>query len=193
MRVLFPYAIAFALLSTPSFARAQNPTNTPPPSQAPASPPASAPATASNTATSGPSWLNASSHWVAAGFIGSNFGSGASSASMDFGGEVGYLYRGILGGELLTDFAPNFNMNNAFLANTPTVNAYMLNLMAAAPFGGDYRFQPYVSGGFGAVQLRSTMLGSQVATTAGTTTTFTTGPNQPADDSRFGGDIGAGV
>ncbi len=104
---------------------------------------------------------------------------------------MGYLYRGLVGGEFLADFAPNFSMANPFLAGTPTVKAYMFNLVGAAPLGTDFRFQPYVSGGFGGVQLRSNMLAT-ITVGAGPSAVTSTS-TVAADGTRFGGDIGAGV
>jgi hypothetical protein len=97
------------------------------------------------------------SYWTASGFVGSNFGAGADSATVDFGGQLAYLYRGMIGAEFLADFAPHFRINNALLADNPNVNSYMLNVIGAVPIGWDARVQPYVSGGLGGIQLRSDM------------------------------------
>src|SRR3954470_6004617 len=111
-------------------------------------------------------WSNNPSHWTAAGFVGSNFGGSnlggatTNSSSVDFGGQVGYLYRGVVGGEFLADFAPRFDMNNALLTERPDVNSYMANAIVAIPMGADHQIQPYLSGGFGAIQMRSTVLSS---------------------------------
>src|SRR5262245_27791826 len=60
-------------------------------------------------------------HWIASGFLGTNFGSGANSNRADFfgledfstsatsatfGGQVAYLGGGIIGGEFLAEFSP---------------------------------------------------------------------------------------
>jgi len=128
--------------------------------------------------------LSAPSRWTAAGFVGANYGAAATSSSVDFGGQVGYLYRGVIGGEFIADFAPRFNLTNAFLADRPNVNAYMANVLVSVPVGADHQIQPYLSAGFGGVQLHSNMLAlASVPTSAQTS----------ANDVRGGGDIGFGV
>src|SRR5579871_3845548 len=99
MRAIVPSvaAVAFSLALAPS-AHAQNPA-APPPAPQPAPAPAVA-AAPSSTST----WLSSPSHWTAAAFLGSNFGAAAANSTLDFGGEVGYLYRGLVGGEFLADF-----------------------------------------------------------------------------------------
>jgi hypothetical protein len=99
------------------------------------------------------------SHWIAAGFVGSNWGrtdrniSFGDSRSVDYGGQLGYLYRGIVGGEFLADFTPSFGVDSVLLLDKPHVNSYMGNGIAALPLGAEGQFQPYVSGGWGRVQL----------------------------------------
>ena len=134
---------------------------------------------------SGSGWLSATqSRWTAAGFVGTIYGARATSSSIDFGGQVGYLYRGIVGGEFLADFAPSFNITDAFLADRPNVkrgHAERDCRTAARHRGGD---TANVSAGFGGVQLRSNMLYvASVATSLQTT----------ANQTRGGGDIGFGV
>ena len=126
----------------------------------------------------------AQSRWTAAGFVGANYGASTTSSSVDFGSHVGYLYRGIIGGEFLADVAPNFNLTNAFLADRPNVNACIANMMLAAPLGGDATIQPYVSAGLGGVQLRSNMLAVANVPANGQT---------EANQTRGGGDVGFGV
>ena len=61
-------------------------------------------------------------NWMVSGFIGTNFGSSRnndsvelsvsrtsthSSTSVNFGGQVAYLGRGVIGGEFLADFSPS--------------------------------------------------------------------------------------
>jgi len=132
----------------------------------------------------GSGWLSSPSRWTAAGFVGANYGAAATSSSVDFGGQLGYLYRGVIGGEFIADFAPSFNLTNAFLADRPNVNAYMANVLVSVPMGGDHQIQPYVSAGFGGVQLRSNMLALAAVPTSAQTS---------ANDVRGGGDIGFGV
>ena len=197
MRAVLPWTFAAALVAVlPATAIAQDPG--PPPSQpAPGAtsqtPPATSPTpTTTETSTksktdesNGSGWFNATqSRWTAAGFVGANYGASTTSSSVDFGGQVGYLYRGIIGGEFLADFAPNFNLANAFLANRPNVNAYMANAVIAAPLGSEGQIQPYVSAGLGGVQLRSNMLA--VANVPSSSQT-------EANQTRGGGDVGFGV
>jgi hypothetical protein len=129
------------------------------------------------------------------------FGSGTTStgssssdtggSSGDFGGSVGYLWHSVIGGEFLAGWTPNFEMNNTFVPSDPSprVSTYMFNIIGAAPLGEEARFQPYVSGGWGAVTLHN----------ASTTGTFTTGTGTSAtatfmdDENRAGGNIGFGV
>ena len=59
-----------------------------------------------------------------------------------------------VGAEGLVDFAPSFKMDNLLFQDNPTVNTYMINAIGAVPVGSENQFFPYVSGGFGAVQLR---------------------------------------
>jgi len=121
---------------------------------------------------------------MAAGFIGANYGANTTNTTMDFGGQVGYLYHGVVGGEFLADFAPTFQMNNAFLAERPFVNAYMANVMAAIPIGSEHSFEPYVSAGFGGVQLRSQLFNVAAVPASGQTAN---------NQTRAGGDIGFGI
>ncbi|HUK35172.1 MAG TPA: hypothetical protein VLV86_14740 [Vicinamibacterales bacterium] len=188
VRAVLPWTIAAALtVVLPTTARAQNSSPPPPPPGATTQTPPPPPATTSTTSdeNSGSGWFNATqSRFTAAGFVGANYGASATSSSVDFGGQVGYLYRGIVGGEFIADFAPNFNITNAFLANRPNVNAYMANVIVAAPLGSEAAIQPYVSAGLGGVQLRSSMLA--VASVPNSSTT-------DANQTRGGGDIGFGV
>lgn len=124
------------------------------------------------------------SQWISSGFIGSNFGASAEDPSLDFGGQVAYLWNGIVGGEVIGDFAPSFEINNALLADTPNVNSYMLNVIGAVPFGIEGRFQPYVSGGLGAIQLRSDVLNTAGVPTSGF---------ESANEAKLGGNIGFGA
>jgi hypothetical protein len=127
------------------------------------------------------------SHWIASGFVGSNFGAAVSNSSVDFGGQLGYLWRNRFGGEFLAGFTPNFETNNILLGGaTPTVNSYMVNAIGAIPLGADANWQPFVSGGFGAITLRTGDLNLANPGTA-VQSTFS------ADDSQFAGNIGFGL
>ena len=122
-------------------------------------------------------------HWTASGFVGSNFGNSAQSSSMAFGGSLGYLFRDRFGAEFDAGITPGFQMqNNVFGAGvTPRVDSYMANAVFALPIEGRIDWRPFVSGGLGALSLRS-----------GLTVTSTTNTFDP-DDSRLGADIGGGV
>jgi hypothetical protein len=102
------------------------------------------------------------SHWLASGFVGSNFGSSNTdffsadrSRSFDWGGQIGYLWRGVVGGEFLANFTPSFGVDTTgVILDNPHVNSYMANAVGALPLGAQGQFQPYISGGFGAIQMR---------------------------------------
>src|SRR6516164_9638315 len=62
-------------------------------------------------------------HWFASAYLGSNFGgpsaniqtnlnnvpvTSGSSASINFGGELGYVWSGAYGAEFMANYAPNF-------------------------------------------------------------------------------------
>ena len=100
--------------------------------------------------------------------------------------------EGRVGAEGLVDFAPSFSMDNLLFQDNPTVNTYMLNVIGAVPRGGENNYFPYVSGGFGAVQLRSTIFTLATAAVVNPTP-ITTIQTVSADGSRFGGNIGGGV
>ena len=92
--------------------------------------------------------------WFASAFVGSDFGQSADESSVDFGGALGYT-SGWFGAEFLAGFTPNFQIRNQFFVDEPQVNSYMFNLMAGVPMGSAKNFQPFVSGGIGALTLRS--------------------------------------
>lgn len=171
-------ASAALIAAFPAISSAQNqtPPPAPPPAPAPAQP---APPPSKIEVSDSPA-----GQWMASGFVGSNFGAAANTASVEFGGQLAWLYRGTIGAEFLADFAPNFRLNNALLADNPNVNSYMVNVIGAVPIGGsEARVQPYVSGGLGGVQLRSDVI--NVGSTVSSTT--------PANQVRFGGNVGAGL
>jgi opacity protein-like surface antigen len=170
MRRVFEVAAATALtIALPALAAAQARQTAPPPP-------------AQNERSS---FNDQENSWIATGFLGSNFGARADESSVQFGGQLAYLYRGVFGGEVLADFAPHFRLDNPLLAGNPAVNAYMANAIAAVPIGSEARFRPYVSGGLGGVQLRS----SDIRTPAVPTSNLTTSSSQM----KLGGDIGGGV
>jgi len=109
---------------------------------------------------------------------------GDAESSVDFGGSVGYLWHNVFGAEFQANFTPNFNLQNSLAASTstPQVNTYMFNVVGAAPFGADARWQPYISGGFGAVTLSG-----DTSNSSGIEEAFN------VDDNRGGGNIGFGL
>jgi opacity protein-like surface antigen len=142
---------------------------------------------------------------MASGFIGTNFGSSRSSSvdlaniedlntnnstSVNFGGQVGYLARGVIGGEFLADFSPGLGtFNNLLFERSPDVNSYMFNLIAVAPFGHAQSYDPYISGGIGAVTLNSTIFVTDPTRTPNLNAIAT----ETASGSRFGWNLGGGV
>lgn len=125
------------------------------------------------------------SHWLLSGFVGSNFGRDVDEASVDFGGTLGYLWRGSLGAEFAANFTPNFQLEPArsalLLGETPSINSYMINAIGAVPLGIDGQWRPYVSGGVGALTLRSDVLSDP------------DGFEIQPDASRTAGNIGVGI
>src|SRR5262245_18509066 len=166
------------------------------PGQAPSQPPVARPAAVNPVVNTS---YDSDKHWLASAFVGSNFGSGRTDtnflgfdvdetgSSITFGGQVAYLWRGIVGGEALIEFAPEFRMKDILFENNPDVNTYMGNGIAGVPFGNDNGFFPYVSGGIGAVQLRST-----VFTIDPTSLDISTIGTVSANGTRFGGNVGVG-
>ena len=108
-------------------------------------------------------------NWLASGFIGTNFSSSRdntvdlsriedlntnNSTSFNWGAQVAYLGRGVIGGEFLADFSPgDGSFNNVLFQQSPSLNSYMFNAIAVAPFGHAHSFDPYVSGGVGWVRM----------------------------------------
>ena len=134
---LFAAILTFALVGT---AAAQ--TTSPPPS----------------TATTQPTYAGATvSHWLASGFVGGGFSANGdspnidnnSAGSVEFGGQIAWLWRGYVGPEFLADWAPNFDVTSAFIDGDTRVANYMINAIGAYPLGADGQIQPYVSGGWG--------------------------------------------
>src|SRR5215475_4778844 len=138
--------------------------------------------TSTTTATTRGSTGTASAlpdHWIASGFVGSNFANNANPSSTEFGGTVGYLWKRKYGAEFDARVTPNCQRHNNFfgLGITPMINTYMANAVGAMSLGPDAKWQPFISGGVGAISLRSTLASNQLDYNA----------------TRFGGDIGAGV
>ena len=133
------------------------------------------------------------SHWIAAGFVGTSFdksnditGFGDDSDhDFNFGGQVGYLWRGMVGGEFLADFAPSINDDLGITQDGDLwVNTYMANAMGAYPLGADGQFQPYASGGIGRIAVAADVF-NDIAEPLSGTDHFT--------DGRFGYNFGGGL
>jgi hypothetical protein len=90
---------------------------------------------------------------VVSGFLGSSFGEDVGKEHLDFGGSVAWMWRQTVGAEFLAGFAPDFSLLGGDAEST-ALNNYMGNVIAAMPLGANGRWQPFVSGGFGAVTLR---------------------------------------
>jgi hypothetical protein len=190
-------AAVVAGLSGPAFAQEGSSAGSS--QQTATNPPASVLQPAANTSS------DSGRNWMVSGFIGTNFGSSrnndngelfglenfnSSSTSANFGGQVAYLGRGVIGGEFLADFSPSIGtFNNVLFENSPNVNSYMFNAIAVAPFGHAHSYDPYLSGGIGWVTLNATIF----------TIDPTLAPNisaigtESVSGSRFGWDLGGGV
>jgi hypothetical protein len=155
--------------------------------------------------------IETADHWFASGYLGSNFGSGGSVAltnlnngnttngteidrgsqvSINYGGEVGYAFGGRFGAEFMANLAPNFELSDTLLQRRPSVSAYMFNAIALMPTRGEHRFSPFVSGGIGAVHLKSTIFTVDPGATSVNINTLTT---QDTGGTQFGWDIGGGL
>lgn len=187
-------AIVVAGLSAPAMAQDQINQLAQTPNQAATNP---APAPATNNSGSSNSYDD---HWVASAFVGTNFGSGFSgtdsnpfgistsnsNSSINFGGQVAYLWDGWIGVEGLAQFSPSFQLQDVNLfSNKPEVNTYMGNGILKGAWGSRSQYQPYVSGGVGAMQMRATLFNNPLDLSDLTTVT--------TNASRFAWDLGAGM
>jgi hypothetical protein len=134
--------------------------------------------------------------WTAAGFIGSSFStsgdlavqSDANDGGLTYGFQIGYIRR-YFGGEFIGDFAPTFKIASLALSDHPSVNSNMFNLVGMVPIAE--RFEPYISGGIGAISMSTNTF-----VIAGTTTlagnTLVNLDTVSASQTKFGTDIGGG-
>jgi hypothetical protein len=144
-------------------------------------------------------------HWFASAYLGSNFGSAGSTnlnnlanldldnggkTSINFGGEIGYVWGGAWGAEFLANHAPSFEISDRLLQRRPSVQTYMVNALAALPIGAERKFRPFVSGGIGGVSLRSTIFTIDPSTTTVDLATLGTATSSRTE---FGWDLGGGV
>jgi outer membrane protein with beta-barrel domain len=162
--------------------------------------PAPVPATNNNNTT----FNTDSDRWVASGFVGTNFSSGFSSgdnllnidtentnSSINFGGQVAYLWGGFVGLEGLAEFSPSFEIADVLLENKPDINTYMANGIVAGHFGSESQYMPYASGGVGAVQMRATIFTIDPAFAPNID--LSTIGTRSESGSRFGWNLGGGV
>jgi hypothetical protein len=105
------------------------------------------------------------SHWIASGFVGGGFNAQSDIANVDenaggpaYGGQIGYLWRGMVGPEFLVDWAPSFDVTSAFIPGDTHVMTYMANAIASVPLGADGQLMPFISGGFGSIQAAADVL-----------------------------------
>ncbi len=125
----------------------------------------------------------------------------SSQRSADFGASAGYLWHNAVGGEFLASFTPKFQMQNTLppAGSTPNVNSYMANAVGAVPLGSDSQFQPYISGGFGAVTLRGVNGNTTTANNGNALSNAAASTGQAIanvlnpDETRPGGDVGVGL
>jgi|SoiMethySBSTD1v2_1073268.scaffolds.fasta_scaffold246013_2 outer membrane protein with beta-barrel domain len=139
-------------------------------------------------ATTQPTYVGETvSHWLASGFVGGSFDTSGDSARVEdngsgvtFGAQVGYLWRGIVGPEFLAEWAPNFDVASTLIDGDTHVFSYMANAIGAIPLGADGQVQPYVSGGFGRVQVAADIFNAD-------------GTSHNNQNSRWGTNIGGGI
>ena len=129
------------------------------------------------------------SHWLASGFVGGGFGTKGDSSNIDtnangsvaYGGQVGYLWHGIVGPEFLVEWAPNFNgFDTVLISGDTSTSSYMLNAIGAIPLGANGAYVPFVSGGFGRIRASADVVGIR-------------GNTASASNSGWGSDIGGGL
>jgi opacity protein-like surface antigen len=137
------------------------------------------------------------SHWLASGFVGSNFATNVenidlddSSASFNFGAQVGYLWRGIVGAEALADWAPSMDLTAVAFENSPSVRSYMANAIGTYPLGAEGQFLPYVSGGIGSIRMSADVTPLFIVQPIGFNSDTV---SIHSSQSRFGTNIGLGL
>jgi hypothetical protein len=115
---------------------------------------------------------------VLAGFLGSSFGGEFDDQTITYGGSLSWLWSRMLGAEVLAGFAPNLSLVENL--DDTQINNYMVNVIMAAPLGVDGRWQPFVSGGLGALTLST---GQDVQQAL----------NVEADEADLGANLGLGL
>jgi opacity protein-like surface antigen len=173
--------------------------------QAALSPPsAPAAAAAAQTVPVAPLPERSQNEWMASFLFGTNFQANTDRANVDldildidgdsdsqgaasfaFSGQIGYLWN-YVGIEGLFDFTPSIDVTRLEFED-PSANSYMANLIVAIPTGRERRFQPYLSGGLGAISMSAS---GQNIFLAGTLTDV---EFPSASQTKFGWNLGIGA
>jgi hypothetical protein len=166
--------------------------------QQPATTPPSASAASAQTPTTAVIAGQTRSHWLASGFVGSNlttntenFDLDDSQASLNFGGQLGYLWRGIFGAETLADFSPSMDVTSVAFDSSPNVTSYMANAIGSVPLGAEGQFQPYVSGGVGTILMAADV--NQLLIAQPVDSIGATQASVRSTQTRFGTNVGGGL
>jgi hypothetical protein len=149
-------------------------------------------------------------YWIVTGYLGSSFSSGNTNqlplanavlatnqvdGGLAGGFQLARFWGSYVGAEILADFGVN-QTTSRFLSTDPNLNNYMLNAIVKAPFGGVGRFEPYISGGLGWMNMRTSTFNVLGVTTItgplGNTALVTTSDTVNTNQSKFGTDIGFG-
>jgi opacity protein-like surface antigen len=118
----------------------------------------SAPPPASTSAvTSGPT----KSQWVASIFLASTIQTNNdevlenSEGLVGYGAQFAWLWRGIIGPELYLDSQPHMDLDERVTQRFEEVSlwGFMGNALATYPLGSEGQFQPFLSGGYGMVNV----------------------------------------
>ena len=141
-----------------------------------------------SSATTQPTYVGETvSHWLASGFVGAGFHANGDSPTIEkdtgsvaLGGQAAWLWKGIVGPEFLLEWQPTFDVNSAFIDGNAHVFSYMANAIGAIPLGADGQVQPYVSGGFGRIQLAADIFSAD-------------GTSHGNQNAKWGANIGGGV
>ena len=119
---------------------------------------------------------------VASGSVETAFGDAVDDSNAGLGAALTYLHQQRLGAEVIVGALPDVGLEGGTpTPNVADVQSYMVNGVAALPLGAQGRWQPFVSGGVGAMAVQS-----EVADELD-------GVPQPVDDTQLGGNIGVGL
>jgi len=144
--------------------------------------------TTPSTTTTQPTYVGETvSHWLASGFVGAGFHAKGDSPTIEedtgsvaLGGQAAWLWKGIVGPEFLFEWQPTFDVNSAFIDGDAHVFSYMANAIGAIPLRANGELQPYVSGGFGRIQMAADIFSAD-------------GSSHSNQNSKWGGNIGGGI